>query len=149
MIIATLVLGLALVLFALFRHSSPTTADVFVFLVGLVFLLAPALAFVLYVAGGLPVFFRQICSVCRGAHPTWSVACDIRNSLGPELAFSALLLNVSAESLPMGSHTITLVPSNVTDDGQPSLVSLKHSRTYETPLALETLQKWLSLRSFS
>jgi pimeloyl-ACP methyl ester carboxylesterase len=67
--------------------------------------------------------------------------------LGIELALACLLLRVTAEPVPLGSHLVSMVPSTAEGEPPPSPVELKHSRTYEVPPALTAIEQWLQSHS--
>ena len=58
--------------------------------------------------------------------------------IGPELALSALFINVSAESAPLGQFEISILPT------KHGTSWLKHSRPYEAPAAMGCLKRWVS-----
>lgn len=114
----------------------------------------PVLLFVIATQGGFIFSIWKYSSAALALAPAGVLLAAFAIPLGPELALSALFLHVSAEPSPMGTFTVTMVPSAGRDsrgasrgvDSAPRVSGLKHSRTYDDARALDALATWLAAR---
>jgi hypothetical protein len=119
-----------------------------------VLLAGPVLLLVIASAGGVPFIFGKYMFAALALVPVGVLLAAFAIPLGPELALSALFLHVSAEPSPMGTFTVTMVPSTGPDwnratvavDSARRVSGLKHSRTYDDPRVLDALATWLGAR---
>jgi pimeloyl-ACP methyl ester carboxylesterase len=111
---------------------------------GLILLAAPGLVFLIWIQGGYGFYLGKFIVLGVMLAPLVVLLGIFAIFLGPELVLSSLFVHISAEASPIGSHTVTMVRSVFANDSG-SLAALKHSRSYDAPMALAALKEWLSV----
>jgi pimeloyl-ACP methyl ester carboxylesterase len=111
-------------------------------LAAVILLVLPIISISLYLRGGAAILLGRYFLFAVALIPLALILAVFALPMGPGPAFSSLLVDVSAEVSPIGSYQVVTVSSSSSSNLDDR--SLKHSRIYHAPAALEVLRLWLA-----